>query len=100
MAANLWSAVAGLAGGLTVTIATAFLMLAPDPALLKGLVYEGSSVKDASEASLRWYNTPGVLRDCGFDDLCRAQSLTFSESTLPDLPTASFCAQMDRGIGW
>jgi hypothetical protein len=58
MASNLWTAVAGLAGGLAVMIATAFLTPAPDPASLKGLVYEGGSVKDPSEASLRWYNTP------------------------------------------
>jgi hypothetical protein len=58
MASNLWTAVAGLAGGLAVMIATAFLTPAPDPASRKGLVYEGASAKDASEASLQWYNTP------------------------------------------
>ena len=38
--------------------ATAFLTPAPDPSLLKGLVYEGASAKDPSEVSLKWYNTP------------------------------------------
>lgn len=58
MASNLWNAIAGLSGGLIVMIPLAFLIPAPDPGSLKGLVYERASVKDPSDASLPWFRTP------------------------------------------
>jgi SSS family solute:Na+ symporter len=57
MAANLWSAVWGLGGGLIVMIATTFLTPAPDPASLAGLVYDSSIAAVAETIKPVWYRT-------------------------------------------
>jgi SSS family solute:Na+ symporter len=58
MAANLWSAVWGLAGGLIVMLSLTFLTRSPDPASLKGLVFHLETSRSEGPANQRWYQTP------------------------------------------
>ena len=57
MAANLWSAVWGLAGGLIVMITMTFLTKAPDPDSLTGLVYDSSLAAVPETTKQQWYRT-------------------------------------------
>jgi SSS family solute:Na+ symporter len=58
MAANLWSAGWGLCGGLVVMLPLTFLTPAPDPATLKGLVFDPAADRLAIKKKLPWYQTP------------------------------------------
>ena len=58
MAANLWSAVWGLGGGLAVILPLTFLTPAPDPASLKGLVFDPAADRLLIKIKLPWYRTP------------------------------------------
>ena len=55
MAANLWFAVWGLAGGLNVMLPLTFLTRPSDPLSLKGLVFDPGAVRIAENKNLRWY---------------------------------------------
>jgi SSS family solute:Na+ symporter len=57
MAANLWSAVWGLVGGLVVMVTLTFLTPAPDPASLSGLVYDSSALKEPNLSKPLWYRS-------------------------------------------
>jgi SSS family solute:Na+ symporter len=56
MAANIWSAVWGLAGGIIVMVTMTFLTPAPAPASLRGLVYD-SSIAQVPDAVNPWYQS-------------------------------------------
>jgi SSS family solute:Na+ symporter len=57
MAANLWSAVWGLGGGLIVMITMTLLTPAPAPASLVGLVYDSSAVRVPEATKSLWYQS-------------------------------------------
>lgn len=58
MAANLWSAVWGLVGGLLVMLPLTFLTRPPAPALIKGLVFDHRSLRGAEEPKFPWHRSP------------------------------------------
>ena len=58
MAANLWSAVWGLCGGVIVMVTLTFLTAPPDVARLKGLVATRGEVVAVSGPALAWYRQP------------------------------------------
>jgi SSS family solute:Na+ symporter len=58
MASNLWTAIWGLCGGLVTILIATFLTKAPDPATLKGLVFDLGEARVAESAQLAWYRTP------------------------------------------
>ena len=58
LAANLWAAVWGLVGGLIVMLTLTFLTRSPDPASLKGLVFDLETSRSEGPANQRWYQTP------------------------------------------
>jgi SSS family solute:Na+ symporter len=61
MAANLWSAVWGLGGGLVVIVPLAFLTRAPEAAALKGLVFDPNADHGGGNAKLGWWRTPAFF---------------------------------------
>ena len=61
MAANLWSAVWGLGGGLAVIVPLAFLTRAPEAAALKGLVFDPNADRTEGNAKLGWWRTPAFF---------------------------------------
>lgn len=61
MAANLWSAVWGLGGGLAVIVPLAFLTRAPEAAALKGLVFDPNAERSEGHAELVWWRTPSFF---------------------------------------
>jgi SSS family solute:Na+ symporter len=61
MAANIWAAVWGLAGGLMVMIPLTFMTQSPAPASLKGLVFDQREAPINDGRKLRWYRTPAAF---------------------------------------
>jgi len=57
MAANLWSAVWGLGGGIIVMVTMTLLTPAPDPASLTGLVYDSSIARVPETTKSLWYQS-------------------------------------------
>lgn len=61
MAANIWAAVWGLAGGLMVMIPLTFLTKSPEPASLKGLVFDLGETAIKESRKQPWYRTPAAF---------------------------------------
>lgn len=61
MASNLWTAVWGLAGGLSVAIPLTFLTKPPNASSLKGLVFDVRSAAGQGKVKPLWYRTPACF---------------------------------------
>jgi solute:Na+ symporter, SSS family len=60
MAANIWTAVWGLVGGLTVMLLLSFLTKPPDRGSLHGLVYDWEALRILTSGVMPWYRTPAA----------------------------------------
>lgn len=58
MAANLWSAVWGLCGGLTVILSLSLFTRSQDPASLKGVVFSRNAAPAEEKGTSPWYQKP------------------------------------------